>query len=260
MKIQIKLQIILLALISVFSEVNAQDGLSIMKKNRQALSSNDEIMHFTMNLTNKNGKVRTRELTQVQKTNEEDNRSFLIRFLSPADVEGTGFLEIENSNRDNDQWLYLPALKRSRRISASNKVDNFMGSDFTYEDIERENIQNFNYKILRKESLNSNNCVVIEATPKNELNFKTGYSKRLIYVCEDNDMVLKTEYYNHNNQHCKTYYAEDVKQTQGVWRTYKMSMNNILTNHSTVIVFTEYKINTEIDSNLFSQRYLEQSE
>ncbi|MFQ6116110.1 MAG: outer membrane lipoprotein-sorting protein, partial [bacterium] len=105
-------------------------ALEIMKKNDQQRKSRDERVELTMKLINRKGKERVRKVSQVTMTDASDNQKSLIRFLSPADVKGTRLLTIEHSNRDDDQWLYLPALKKVRRISASDQSDNFMGTDF----------------------------------------------------------------------------------------------------------------------------------
>lgn len=250
--------VIIVALLLTNLLVYAQSGLDIIKKNDIQMKSENEDVDFVMELVNNKGIKQVRKVKQYSFLDQNNNRSNLIRFQSPADVKGTGFLSIENTGRDDDQWLFLPALNKSRRISASDETDYFMGSDFAFEDIGVEKIDENNYSLIGNEVVNGVECYVLEATPNNKKK-ETGYSKRVIYVSKDNSLILKTNYYNKKGDLFKVYLGEDIQPIEGTtkWRTLKMSMKNINTGHSTILLFSNYKINKGLDKNIFTQRNLE---
>lgn len=247
------------------SDLNAQDltALEIMTKSDQEINSDNEYATLTMKLINSRGKERSRQIEQYIKTDEADNRSSLIKFLAPGDVKGTGFLSIEYSDQKDVQWLYLPALRRSRRISASDESDNFMGSDFTYEDMEREELEAYDYTLLGTVSVDGADCYHIQAVPNNDKKRKnSGYGRREIMVRKDNFIIAQIDYFDKKDKAIKTYKASDIKQVEGSskWRVYKMEITNLKTQHKTVLAFDEYVIDAPIKEDLFTKRYLESAD
>lgn len=236
-------------------------GYDIMVKHDEQLKSNDESATILMKLIDKKGRERVRNLSQEIITLDDNNRSTMIRFISPADVRGTGFLSIENTGRDNDQWLYLPALRKSRRISASDQTDNFVGSDFTYEDIEAEDIEAYEYKLIGSKTVDDQDYFLIEAFPGTETKKKeTGYSKRELYLNKENFLVMQVKFYDKNGEYVKNLLASEVKLVQGTtdkWRANLLVMKNLNTEHTTRLEFSDYKINVGLDADLFTFRYLE---
>ena len=236
------------------------DARGIMQKNDQQRKADDERLQLVMKLINKRGKERVRRVTQITKTDADGNEKSLIRFLSPADVKGTGLLTIEHSDRDDDQWLYLPALKKIRRISASDKSDNFMGSDFAYEDLASEEMENYDYKLLKNETVDGVDCYVIEAVPNNDKEKKeSGYSKREIWIRKDNFVGIRTKYYDRKGELLKIFRTSDIRMIDGSdkWRAHRMDMENIKTAHKTVLLFSNFVINKGIEDKFFTKRYLE---
>ncbi|MFQ6084073.1 MAG: outer membrane lipoprotein-sorting protein [Candidatus Aminicenantia bacterium] len=232
----------------------------IMKKNDQQRKADDERLELVMKLINKKGKERVRQVIQITKTDAEGNQKSLIRFLSPADVKGTGLLTIEHSDRDDDQWLYLPALKKVRRISASDQSDNFMGSDFAYEDMGTEEMGNYDYRLIKTEILDGVKCYVIEAVPNNDKEKKeSGYSEREIWIDKDNFVGVQIKYYDKKGELLKIFKASDIRLIDGTnkWRAHRMEMENIKTSHKTVLLFDNFVINKGIEDKFFTQRYLE---
>lgn len=235
-------------------------ALEIMKKNDQQRKSRDERVELTMKLINRKGKERVRKVSQFTMTDASDNQKSLIRFLSPADVKGTGLLTVEHSNRDDDQWLYLPALKKVRRISASDQSDNFMGTDFAYEDLGSEELENYDYKLLGTENLDGVECYLIEAVPNNEKEKKaSGYSKRHLWIRRDNFVGILIKYYDKKGELLKIFKASDIRLIEGTnkWRAHRMEMENVQTRHKTVLLFDNFAINQGLKGKLFTQRYLQ---
>ncbi|MFQ5637897.1 MAG: outer membrane lipoprotein-sorting protein [bacterium] len=231
----------------------------IMQKNDQQRKAADERVELVMKLINKKGKERSRKVTQVTKTDASDNEKYLIRFLAPADVKGTGLLTIEHSGQDDDQWLYLPALRKVRRISASDQSDSFMGTDFAYEDLGNEELEEYEYTLVKTEDVDGFECYLIEATPNNDKKKKSsGYSKREIWIRKDNFVGIQTKYYDKKGELLKIFQASDVRLLEGTgnWRTHRMEMENLKSGHKTVLLFDNFVINHGLHDKLFTQRYL----
>lgn len=251
-----------LILLSLFLSVQAlgSSGFAIMQKNSDQQKSDDETCTIRMEMIDKRGKIRTRELSQVERTSTNDLRQNLIRFLNPMDVKGTGFLSIEKEQGEDDQWLYLPALKRSRRISASDESDSFMGSEFSYEDINDEDLTEFSYTLLESQTVNDHECFVIEAKPTSaEKITNSGYSKRILYIDKSNYIALRIEYFDQNGEHLKIYQAENIRyyETAKKYRTHKMVMKNLKNGRTTILYIDNVQINQGVDNSTFTLRNLE---
>jgi outer membrane lipoprotein-sorting protein len=233
-------------------------GLEIMERDEQQNKGEDEFNKTTMRLVNKRGQERKRKMEYRSKTGKNDDDKVIIRFLEPADVKGVGLLTIEHPDRDDDQWLYLPALKKVRRISSSDQGDSFMGTDFTYEDIRSEKLDKHIYSIIGSETVDGNDCYMIEALPASEEQKKdSGYSKRIIWVRKDIFLMVKMTYYNKKGEHFKTSVRKDVVEAApGLYRPNFMKMENHKTGHSTTITFDERKMNTGLADKLFTERTL----
>ncbi len=260
MKISKKIIAVALLAVTNSTALFAQTGVEVMKKNEAQILANDEQFEIMMTLTNDKGKNRVRELKQVTKRDNLNNRSSLITFSSPADVKGTGFLAIENPKAEDDQWLYLPALNKTRRISAADKSDNFMGSDLAYEDLDTEETSEYDYKLTGSKTIGNVDHFVIEATPNNAKKKKeSGYSKRILFVRKDNYMFSLIKYFDKNNELVKELQAADIRiaKDSKKWRAYKIIVNNIKTGHKTTLVYKNIIINKGVSNDAFSKRNLE---
>ena len=196
----------------------------------------------------------------VGSTDKNDKRSSIIKFLSPADVKGTGFLVNENSESADDQWLYLPAFNKSKRISSSNETDNFVGSDFTFEDINREDLDEFSYKFLTETDIDGQACYKIQAIPKSDDKIKeSGYSKRELFIRKDNYVLVKANLYDKKGILSKIYSTDNIKQIEGTqkWRAYTYQMANVKNSHKTIIVITKLEVNKGLAKELFTLKNLE---
>lgn len=246
-----------------FQSLSAQEmtGYDIMKENDKQFDFTAEEATMTMELINSSGKKRTRSLKRYSKRDEKRNTSVLIRFLSPADVKGSAYLSIEHEGEDDSRHLYLPALKKARRISAGEDSDNFMGSDFTYEDLDEMDFDKYDFKLRGSKDLDGVDCYVVEVSPRGGSKKTSGYSKRIYYVSKKNYVNHMVEYYDRHDQLFKTLIHTDIKEVcaPGIYRSYTWTMQNMKTKHQTILVFEDFKINEELDENLFSVRSLERS-
>lgn len=234
---------------------------NVMKKYDEQSTFDNETSNMTMVLLNKQGDKRVREIVRYLVNDKNDKRSYLIKFLSPADVKGTGFLVIENVGRADDQWLYLPAFNKSKRISASEETDYFVGSDFTYEDLSREKISEFNYEFLSETMVDGHLCYQIKATPKTENKIKeSGYSKRELFIRKDNFVLVKANLYDKSGALSKIFNTDNVKQVEGTrkWRAFTFGMTNVKNSHKTIIGISKLEVNKALSKDLFTLKYLEE--
>jgi hypothetical protein len=209
-----------------------------------------------MELVNKRGSKRQRSMLSYSKDYGKDKKSIMF-FEQPADVKGTGFLtwDYEDENKTDDRWLYLPAMKKTRRISGNSaKKEYFMGSDFTYDDMGNRNVDEDDHKLLRTEITNDHDCWVIESTPKDKSEI---YSKRIIWIRKDNYMLIRVEYCDKQVEIMKELEVNEMKEIDGYWTSTRMTMNNHQRNHKTIISIESIEYDIPVEDNLFTVNALE---
>ncbi len=193
------------------AEQNARD-IMVKVKNRPDGDTRSSSME--MKLVNKSGNTRVRKITSYAMDVGEDTKTIMF-FQYPNDVKGTGFLTVnyDDVNKEDDKWLYLPALKKTRRISGkSSKTDYFMGSDFTYDDIGKRNVDEDTHKLLREESAGGFDYYVIESTPKKDGEI---FSKKLVWIRKDCDVVATVEFYDKLGKLHRQMVSSDIRQVDG---------------------------------------------
>ena len=209
----------------------------------------------TMVLRNKQGKESRRQLrVRVLEVPEDGDKSMFV-FDEPRDVKGTAFLIHSHRDKADDQWLYLPALKRVKRISSSNRSGSFMGSEFAYEDMSPPEVERFSYRYLRDEPCGELTCAVSERVPVDR---KSGYRRQLVWQDRDELRVWKVEYYDRKDSHLKTLTLGDYQQyLDRYWQAGEMTMENHLTGKSTVLTWTDYQFRTKLNDRDFTRTGLQ---
>lgn len=216
---------------------------------------------MTMELTDRRGKKRVRETRAFRKYYGDEKRT-VIHYLSPKNVKKTAFLTFDypEANKDDDQWLYLPAMRKVRRISASDRGDYFLGTDFTYEDIKKENkvsIEDYKRTTLREEDIDGHHSYVIESVPVSEdISEELGYGKVVQWVDSEIWITRKSVFFDLRGQPLKTTYVKDISQVQDIWTAHRLEVNNHKTGHKTVFVFADVIYDTEVRDDFFTQRAL----
>lgn len=249
-----------LALIALSAPTASAEELSakeIMRLVDRMNSTDDSQRDLTMTLINKKGKTRERSVVSFQKKIDDDNDKAMVRFTKPGDVAGVGLLTIEHSDRDDDQWLYMPAQKKTRRISAAAKSDSFMGTDFTYDDMSSIKLDEYDYTIKGKETIDGVEAIVIESVPNNDKRREeSGYSKSIVWVDPARYVMLKSDFYNLKGEHIKTLVLSGYKQYDKIWMPDRMEMTTLKREHRTVLDFSNTSINKGLDDDLFTERTL----
>ena len=249
-------KIVLFTLLTATS-LMAIDNLELAKKSN-TLSDGFEssIAQTQMTLINANGEKSVREL-EMKTLEGEDADKTISTFLSPADVKGTKTLTHEHVDRDDDQWLYLPALKRVKRIASKNKSGSFMGSEFSYEDIGNQNYKKFTYATGEAEEveLNGVKCYKGVRVPKDE---NSGYTKQITWIDKENLLIQQIEYYDRKKELLKSAVFSDYKQIDGIWRMGKIVMKNHQNDKSTILIWKEDRIKVGLTAKEFNKRVLKQ--
>ncbi len=232
----------------------ALSGYEIAKKADEVTSgfkSSKSVMQMVM--INGAGQKTVRDMRGRTLEKEGGDKS-LMEFLSPADVKGTKLLTYQHVNKDDDQWLYLPALKRVKRISSRNKSGSFMGSEFSYEDISSQEVEKYTYPGESVEvPCGDKICYKGERIPKDKL---SGYTKQITWVEKDTFLVKKVDYYDRKGSLLKTAVFDDYKKIDGVWRVGKIRMKNHQNDKETVLIWVEDKIKVGLSDKEFNKRVL----
>ncbi len=241
-------------IIFLFSPGNLQAQLSgeaIMVKVYELPTGDNTQGELIMTLTNKQGEERVRKLTQYL-LNEGDTEKKIMFFTAPADVKGTSFMNWSySSGKDDDQWIYLPALKRTKRISSSGKGDYFMGSDFTYDDLGDRHPTSDTHQLVREEGLNGVDCYVVESTPKDP---DYMYSRTLTWVDKSRFIGLKRAFYDEDGDLLKILTIKSIDEINGILTILETEMEQVQKNHRTNMKFSNVKVNQGISANKFTER------
>jgi outer membrane lipoprotein-sorting protein len=241
---------------------SAQSAIEIMEKNFVITKVTDSESEATFVLRNKSGKERVRKTfgTTKLKENGVDNMR-MTRFLQPTDVRGMVSLLVEQSSKDDDIWLYLPSMKKVRRLVSSNKRDSFVGTDFSYGDVIGHKVQDWEHSIVGEEVVDGFDCFIIESLPKTKTIAKnSGYSKRVGWIQKDTFVARKSEMYNLSGALYKQMSfsnIELVEPDKNRWTARELRALNVLSGHSTVITVDKLKVNVGVKNSYFTTRYME---
>tara|TARA_B100000959_G_C14948909_1_gene611036 strand:+ start:80 stop:874 length:795 start_codon:yes stop_codon:yes gene_type:complete len=211
-----------------------------------------------MILRNKHGQESKRRIRIRTLEVKGDGDKSMTIFDTPRDVKGTAFLNFTHKVGDDDQWLYLPALKRVKRISSRNKSGSFMGSEFAYEDISSQEVEKYTYKWLRDEVYDGQKCFVVEYYPVDKKN--SGYTRQVTWLDKDEYRVLKVEYFDRKKSHLKTLTSTGYqKYLDKYWRANEMFMVNLQTGKSTKLIWSNYKFQTGLTDKDFNKNSLKRA-
>ncbi|HKS07659.1 MAG TPA: outer membrane lipoprotein-sorting protein [Gemmatimonadaceae bacterium] len=241
---------------------DARQAREIMEKNFFVTKVSALRLEATMVLITDKGQRRERRTSSAVKLqpNGVDSK-LLVTFSAPADIRGTGFLQVEHSEGDDDLWIYLPALKKSRRLVANNKRDSFVGSDFAYGDISLPKVEKYNHKLLKTEEVDGTATYVVESTPATPQELSgSGYSKKITWVRADNYLEVKVEYYDLANRLFKTQRLtkhEAVDAQKGKWFPREREMVNHQTGHRTTFSVDKLESGVALSDEMFTTRYIE---
>jgi outer membrane lipoprotein-sorting protein len=239
-----------------------EEAMKIMRIVDAVDDGDHQTSDMQMTLIDKHGNQRVRKISSFRKDFGEDTYTATY-FSAPADIKNTGFLtyDYDNEQKDDDQWLFLPALKKTKRIPAADKDAAFMGSDFNYSDMASSNLSDYNYKFLKETKVGKHPVWVLESEPVNdEVKEETGYKKTVSFVRQDNYQVIRAVRWVHKSKQVKYFDVKKLEQIDGIWTPLEMHMTTKLgkkTLHRTILAFSNVKYNQNIADDLFTVRSLE---
>lgn len=250
-----------LVLLLASARASAIDADAVMEKNFMATKVSGFVGDVTMTLVGARGEKRVRKMSVRSRLRENGvDSAVMTRFSQPADIKGTGFLQIENRAANDDIWVYLPALAKTRRLASNNKRDSFFGTDFSYGDILLPAVAKYEHTQLRQEMIDGSECYLIESRPRDEkTRTDTGYSRKLTWVDTRSFVERKVEYFDMNGELIKTQLTFDVKAVDaGRWMPMRRQMTNRQTGHQTVYQFESFVVRKDLKDASFTVRHLEE--
>lgn len=252
----IALALLLVVSLGVAAESPEQKGLRIAQEADQKDNGwKDQKAFLVMILRNQRGDEDRREIrTSALEVPGDGDKSLMI-FDAPGDVKGTAFLSYTHALKLDDQWLYLPALKRVKRIASRNQSGPFMGSEFAYEDMTSQEVEKYTYRWLRDEVLGGRDTWVVERTPVYP---HSGYKRQIVWLDKKMYQPLTVEYYDTNNKLLKTMQAHGYKpyESKPFWRPARLDMVNHQTGKETTMLFSDYQFETGLSSRDFDRNSL----
>ena len=244
-------------------KVFALSGREIMEKVNARDEGDRSTGEMEMILIDKKGKKRVRKLKTFGRKKDKDTQSLMF-FLSPADVKNTGFLtyDYNESGKDDDQWLYLPALRKTKRIAAGDKSGSFMGSDLNYSDMTTPDLDLYDYTLMKETEVRGNKVWQIKAVPKSKDEAKkSGYSKSVIFIRQDNYVMIRAVRWVHKKRRNKYLDVKKLEKIDGIWVSTEMHVTTKTgkkTLHKTVLKQNNIRFNQdEVNADLFTVRRLE---
>ncbi len=234
---------------TIAQKINARDeGIAVAR-------------NLKMEMTDRHGKVRIRETRAFRKYYGDDKRTAIF-YLKPKNIKDTAFLTYDyaDKEKEDDQWLYLPAMRKVRRISASDRGDYFLGTDFSYEDIKLEtrvSIKDYTRKTIGEGEVDGFHCYLVEETAvDDETAEELGHLRRENCVDDTIWIVRRSRFWDLQNKLLKTTYFRDISKVQGIWTAHKIDVENHKTGHHTAFTFSEVDYSDAVSDRVFTQSAL----
>lgn len=241
---------------SVNGQEQAPAADEIVRRSQEAFfaAGDDMRARVVMKLINKAGKERLREMTMLRQNLEGGDQKYFIYFHRPADVREMTFMVWKYPGRDDDRWLFVPAIKLVRRIAADDSRSSFVGSDFTYEDVSGRDRAADTHALSREEVLDGQTCYVVESTPKEEKG--ADYARKVAWIDQQSFLPLKEEYYNRRNEVYRVFTADEAKEVGGFPTVIRRTMKDLKKGHRTEVAYSSVTYNLGLSEGLFSERSL----
>lgn len=253
----IKIAILVLIFgLGISSNVSAQelDGKQIVEKVYNRPVPPEQTATLTMTLTNRSGSTRVRTIKQFTKDLGKVEKSIMF-FQAPADVKNTSFMSwtYDDDSKSDDQWIYLPTLKKTKRISSDSKSDYFMGSDFTYDDLGDRKLEDDTHKLIGEETMDGKECYIVESVSNDE---EYMYSKTKTWIIKEHFIGYKKEFYDEDGDLLKVLHIKEYKDFDGFLIINLSEMENVQKNHRTTMDLDNINISDKIKVSMFTERMM----
>ena len=257
--------LLILPFIASYAFADDTEARAIMEKVDARDDGDNQVSDMEMILIDKRGKERIRKIHAFSKDKGEDILKLMF-FQHPADVKDTAFLtfDYDDPDKDDDQWLYLPALRKTKRIASTDKSGSFMGSDLTYSDMTSRNLEDYDYtfyeKAKEKEVKGVKTWVIWSVPRSKDIIKETGYEKSLIFVRQDNFFVIRALHWVRDGGYKKYMDIKKLDLIDGIWVATEMHVTKKKgknTVHKTILSFRNVKFNQSLDFDMFTVRRME---
>ena len=249
-----KMVLIPLFIAGILGILAAEDGKSIVQKSLDVPRPRFTHSAVKMELIDSNNSVDERMIEEWAKDPGDKTGAALIVFRQPASVKDTRFLQIVNKDRANDKWIYMPALRTTRRIASSDGAKSFMGTDASYDDLETRKIDEDTHELLGTETVGSYTCHKVESAPVNAKSSQ--YLKRISYIDKETAIPVKVEMYDKKGALLKVLEIEKLEKQGAYWIPMQGKMTNVQTNHTTRITILKLELDKPINDKMFTQNFL----
>ncbi len=233
---------------------NPPSADQILEQVRNRDDGTDIYSEVRMVLVESNGSTRTRDLLFLEKDFGKNEKT-TIYFTAPADVKGVALQSVnydESSDQEDDQWMYLPAMRQTRRIAANDKRGSFMGSQYAYIDLDKLRVRDFTQVVQGEETLQGRPCHVIERKPVGDkIITKTGYHRTCLWVDKERLLVLKQTYFDARGVQFKELIIKRVEKIQGIWSVMESEMKDLVNRRSSSLIFSNVRYSVGLAQSLF---------
>lgn len=243
----------ILAALCIGLPAYAETGTEIMQKAYDMKNPAFTHSAVTMDLIEANGTTESRIVEEWGKS-ENDLASAVMIFRSPATVKDTRFLQVENEGRANDKWIYIPALRTTRRIASSEGDKSFMGTDATYDDMETRKVELDNHELIGEDSVGGYACYKVKSTAKDPADFQ--YTYRVSWIDKASFVPIKVEMYDKHEALVKELTVEKQEQKSGYWNPMTNYLKNVQTGHSTRLTISKIEIDKPLNPKMFTSNFL----
>jgi Outer membrane lipoprotein-sorting protein len=254
--------ILCLFIIIPYCSADEQKARLIMQQVEDRDDGDNMVSDMLMVLIDKNNKERKKYFQNFSKDFGKDNKRIMF-VKSPAQIKNTGFLtfDYDDESLDDDQWLFLPAVGKTKRIASTDKSSSFMGSDLNYSDMTGRNLEDYDYKLLKESKLNGRDVWLIQSLPRTkEVEDETGYKKAILAVRKDNYVVVRAKMWTSEGGFTKYMDAKKLELIQGIWvvtKNHITKKQGSVIKHQTLLKLSNIKFNQNFDENIFTIRRLE---
>lgn len=230
----------------------------IMEKQQKLHEAASERSSLVMILVDRKGGKKKRVVRSFKKNTADGLGRSLLLFTEPADLDGTAILSVETEPGKGSQWIYLPATKKMQRVASRVKTDYFMGTDLTYEDMETDDLENYDLTLTGTSQVDGQDCWVIEAQPATDAQRKeSGYSKRIFHVRKDITFTVKVEFFDRRGRAVKTQTNHDLENVQGdMWVARKSLIDNKRARHKTLVGLAAFEVDVDLPDEIFTERFV----
>ena len=238
--------------LSVFAQ--ELTGKQIIEKVYTRDQGNDQSSDLVMTLINAQNKERVRKLKQYLEDFGAVDKKIMF-FVSPADIKNTAFMNwsYDDESKSDDQWIYLPAIKKTKRISSDSKSDYFMGSDFTYDDLGDRKLEDDTHTLLKEEDVDGTLCYVVESVTIDE---EYMYSKTITWIDKETFIGVKKEFYDEDEDLLKIMTVGDSQTINGIVVVIEITMENMQKSHKTIMKLSNVKVNSGVSDSYFTERMM----